>query len=78
MFTFIEISEEIMSLFQLHGDGTIWQYMGTPMTGWKTLDKNPGVRVIAIVESGMTSSVIQLRADGTCLKYNLLETTGWT
>ena len=36
-----------VTLYQLHDDGTIWLYTGTPLTGWQLLDNNP--RTISIV-----------------------------
>ncbi len=28
-------------LFQIHNDGAIWRYTGTPFVGWELLDSNP-------------------------------------
>jgi len=38
--------------YQLHHDGTIWRYTGTPCTGpscpgWWQLDNNPATKAIA-------------------------------
>jgi hypothetical protein len=52
-------------LYQMHGDGTIWRYTGTPMTGWQMLDNNPRAR--AIVASG--GRLYQLHGDGTIWVY---------
>jgi hypothetical protein len=37
-------------LYQLHGDGTIWIYTGTPYTGWLTLDNNPATTAILVAQ----------------------------
>ena len=37
-------------LYQLHTDGTIWQYLGQPITGWRELDHNPVT--VAILADG--------------------------
>lgn len=60
-------------LYQMHGDGTIWLYQGTPMTGWQMLDNNPRARAIAA--SG--SQLYQLHGDGTIWRYTGTPMTGW-
>jgi hypothetical protein len=35
------------ALYQLHNDGSIWQYTGTPMTGWQELDNNATTTALA-------------------------------
>jgi hypothetical protein len=35
-------------IYQLRADGTIWRYMGVPISGWQKLDNNPAaVRIVA-------------------------------
>jgi len=56
-------------LFQLHGDGSIWRYSGTPCTGsscpgWQMLDNNPQAKAI----SG-GDQVYQLHQDGSIWRY---------
>ena len=60
-------------LYQTHGDGTIWRYTGTPMTGWQMLDNNPRAR--AITASG--PRLYQLHGDGTIWLYTGTPMTGW-
>ena len=36
-----------MGIYQLHNTGSIWEYLGPPISGWQELDHNP--RTIAIV-----------------------------
>jgi hypothetical protein len=60
-------------LYQLHGDGTIWIYTGTPLTGWQMLDNNPQTRGIAA--SG--NQLYQLHGDGTIWIYTGTPLTGW-
>jgi hypothetical protein len=60
-------------LYQMHGDGTIWTYTGTPLTGWQMLDNNPRAR--AIVASG--NLLYQLHGDGTIWQYTGTPITGW-
>jgi hypothetical protein len=61
------------NLYQLHGDGTIWHYTGTPLTGWQMLDNNPRARAIAA--SG--PRLYQLHGDGTIWQYTGTPLTGW-
>lgn len=37
-------------LYQLHGDGTIWNYTGPPLSGWQTLDTNPATTAILVAQ----------------------------
>jgi hypothetical protein len=60
-------------LYQMHGDGTIWAYNGTPLTGWQLLDNNPRAR--AICASG--PHLYQLHDDGTIWVYTGPPITGW-
>jgi hypothetical protein len=60
-------------LYQMHGDGTIWHYTGTPITGWQMLDDNPRARAIAA--SG--PNLYQLHGDGSIWKYTGTPISGW-
>jgi hypothetical protein len=60
-------------LYQMHGDGTIWTYTGTPISGWQLLDNNPRARAIAA--SG--NSLYQLHGDGTIWLYTGTPISGW-
>ncbi len=60
-------------LYQMHGDGTIWTYTGTPLTGWQMLDNNPRARAIAA--SG--NLLYQMHGDGTIWMYTGKPLTGW-
>jgi hypothetical protein len=42
-----EIGMDKLDWEQLRSNGRIWQYMGTPMTGWQELDNNPATVQIA-------------------------------
>jgi hypothetical protein len=61
-----------MSLFQLHSDGSLWQYTGPPVTGWQLLDNNPATT--SIVARGGT--LYQMHGDGSIWKYTG-PLTGW-
>jgi hypothetical protein len=60
-------------LYQMHGDGTIWTYTGTPITGWQQVDDNPRARAIA--EDG--PHLYQLHGDGSIWLYTGPPVTGW-
>ncbi len=58
------------SVYQLHSNGEIWAYTGTPCSsgscpGWMKLDKNPAA--VAIAAGG--SSLYQLHSDGSIYMY---------
>lgn len=59
------------TLYQLHYDGTIWQYTGT---GWLEVDKNPLAIAIAVDSNGI---VYQLHTDGSIWQYTGPPITGW-
>ena len=61
-------------LFQLHTDGTIWRFTGTPITGWEKIDINPATTAILTDEN---SRLYQLRSDGTILLFMGTPITGW-
>jgi hypothetical protein len=60
-------------LYQMHGDGTIWTYTGTPITGWQQLDNNPRARAIA----ADGPHLYQLHGDGSIWLYTGPPITGW-
>jgi hypothetical protein len=60
-------------LYQMHGDGTIWHYTGTPISGWQMLDNNPRAR--CIVASG--DLLYQMHGDGTIWVYTGTPISGW-
>ena len=62
------------SRYQLHSDGSIYKYLGTPLTGWQMLDNN--VKAIAIAADG-TGNLYQLHSDGSIYKYLGTPLTGW-
>jgi len=58
------------NLYQLHNDGWIWQYTGTPCSGnscpgWTRLDNNPKTRAI----TGGGNQLYQLHNDGWIWQY---------
>ncbi|MEJ8632247.1 MULTISPECIES: matrixin family metalloprotease [Streptomyces] len=57
------------NLYQLRGAAGVWQYTGTPLTGWKQLDNNPATRDIIAVGADL----FQRHVDG-----NLFQHTGGT
>lgn len=60
-------------LYQMHGDGTIWHYTGTPLTGWQMLDNNARAR--EIVACG--DLLYQMHGDGTIWQYTGTPISGW-
>lgn len=60
-------------LYQMHGDGTIWKYTGTPVSGWQLLDNNARARAIAA--SG--DLLYQMHGDGTIWQYTGTPISGW-
>jgi hypothetical protein len=62
-----------VALYQLHNDGTIWQYLGTPIEGWQLLDNNRAA--VQIAAGG--PDVYQLHNDGTIWRYTGTPVTGW-
>lgn len=65
----------IPGLVQLHSDGNIWQYTGTPCNatscpGWQHLDNNPATDQIAGISSTDPSSIVQHHStDGSLWLY---------
>jgi hypothetical protein len=62
-------------LYQRHGDGSLWHYTGTPMTGWQKLDANPGTVAVASAADG--GQLYQLHTDGTLWQYTGVPMNGW-
>ena len=61
------------NLYQLHTNGKIWRYTGTPMTGWQMLDNNAAT--ISIVAGG--NNLYQLHNTGKIWRYTGVPMTGW-
>ena len=60
------------NLYQLHADGKIFRFNGTPLTGWDLLDSNPATQ--AIVAAG--DLLYQLHADGKIFRFDGTPLTG--
>lgn len=60
--------------YQLHNDGSIWLYQGTPLTGWQQLGNDPQTAAIATDGS---SHLYQLHKDGSIWFYQGTPITGW-
>ena len=69
----IDIVADGNNLYQLHSNGRIWKYTGTPLTGWQELDNNPATKMIAA--SG--GNLYQLHSNGRIWKYTGTPLTGW-
>ena len=61
------------NLYQRHHTGLIWQYTGTPLTGWQQLDNNPAT--VDIVASG--GNLYQRHNTGLIWQYTGTPLTGW-
>lgn len=61
------------NLYQLHNNGRIWRYTGTPLTGWQLLDNNPATTTI--VAGG--NNLYQLHNNGRIWRYTGTPLTGW-
>ncbi len=62
-----------MAVYQLHRDGSIWQYTGPPGSGWQELDNN--VATNDIVADG--AHLYQLHRDGSIWQYTGPPLAGW-
>lgn len=61
------------ALFQLHNDGKIWRYIGTPISGWELIDQNPAtVQIVAA-----SNALYQRHRDGKIWRYQGTPITGW-
>ncbi|GAA4443192.1 hypothetical protein GCM10023188_43760 [Pontibacter saemangeumensis] len=49
------------ALYQLHNNGRIWRYTGTPITGWELIDQNPAT--VDIVGAA-ANTIYQRHRDG--------------
>ena len=61
------------ALYQVHKNGRIWKYTGTPLTGWQELDNNPATKKIAAANGNL----YQLHNNGRIWKYVSPPMTGW-
>lgn len=61
-------------LYEIHNDRSIWQYTGTPLTGWKEIG-SPNTQTASIVATKAT--LYQLHLDGTIWQYTGTPLTGW-
>src|SRR5262249_33519383 len=62
------------ALYQMHGgDGSIWRYTGTPMTGWEMLDKN--IASDQILADGL--KLYQMHTNGSIWYYTGVPPTKW-
>lgn len=69
----VDIVADGNDLYQLHNDGRIWKFTGTPMTGWQELDNNPATKKI-IVAAG---NLYQIHQNGFIWKFTGTPITGW-
>ena len=60
-------------LYQLHSNGRIFKFTGTPLTGWQELDNNPATK--KIVAAG--GNLYQLHNNGRIFKFTGTPLTGW-
>jgi hypothetical protein len=64
------------SVYQLHSDGGIWRYTGTPIAGWQQIGNNPAA--VRIVAGPLAGGLYELDNTGTVWKYTGTPITGWT
>ena len=69
----VDIVADGNNLYQIHNNGHIWKYTGTPLTGWQKLDNNPAT--VGIVASG--NNLYQIHRNGRIWKYTGTPLTGW-
>ncbi len=66
----IAVARDYSALYQLRGDGSIWQYTGTPISGWQPLYPSPSnVRSIAAGADPTRPSLYFLGGDGLVAQY---------
>ena len=58
----------------MHADGKIFQFNGTPLSGWDLLDNNPATIAIAAAGEGL----FQLHNSGDVFSFDGPPLTGWT
>ena len=61
------------TLYQMHNNGSIWRFEGTPYSGWSLLDTNS--RTVDIVADG--GNLYQLHSNGQIWRYTGTPFTGW-
>lgn len=66
----LTVGTSATSLYQLHVDGLIWRYTGTPCNadacpGWQLVDRNPRTKAIVAAEA----QLYQLHVDGMIWRY---------
>src|SRR5579884_1781435 len=61
-------------LYEIRTDSSIWQYTGTPLTGWKEIG-SPNSQTASIVAT--KAALYQLHGDGTIWQYTGTPLTGW-
>ena len=69
----VSILAEGNNLYQLHNNGRIWKYTGTPLTGWRELDNNPRTKQIAAANG----KLYQIHTTGAIWQYVGPPMTGW-
>lgn len=62
------------SLFEMHNNGSLWKYTGTPCglfacTGWVELDDNPATKMIAAGENFAGYGLFELHFSGSIWQY---------
>jgi hypothetical protein len=67
----VQIASNSSTVYQLHGNGSIWKYTGTPLSGWTQIGNNAAAVKIAASESG----VYELDNTGTIWQY---ANSAWT
>jgi hypothetical protein len=67
------IAADGADLYQLHQNGRIWKYTGTPLTGWQELDNNPATKKIVVA----AGRLYQLHNSGRIWRYVGPPMTGW-
>ncbi|MDQ0884896.1 matrixin family metalloprotease [Peribacillus sp. V2I11] len=69
----VDIVADGNNLYQLHNNGGIWKYTGTPLTGWQELDNNTATKKIVAVGGNL----YQFHNNGRIWKYTGTPFTGW-
>jgi hypothetical protein len=67
------LAAEGRNLYQLHSDGKIWRFTGTPLRGWELIDNNPAS--VRIVAAG--GNLYQMHSDRKVWRYTGTPLTGW-
>ncbi len=69
----VAIAANGRKLYQLHRDGSIWEFSGVPLTGWTMLDSN--TNTVTIAAGG--DKLYQIHRDGSIWEYSGIPLTGW-